>query len=101
MNKKSVFTAMAALAIAVVATAAGEKKADTKKPAEKKVQTHCPVMQRYEISKDKYVDVKGYRIYTCCSGCISQIKANPDKYIKRLQDQGVELEKAPAPDKKK
>lgn len=65
------------------------------KPEPKK-QTHCPVMERYEIDKDRYIDIKGYRIYTCCKGCINQIKANPDKYIKRLKDKGITIEKAPA-----
>jgi len=42
-----------------------------------------------------WIDIKGKRIYTCCKGCQNQIKANPDKYIKRLEDKGVVLEKAP------
>lgn len=59
-----------------------------------KPQTMCPVMEG-EINKSLYADVKGYRIYVCCSGCISEIKKNPDKYIKKLQEMGVEIEKAP------
>ena len=66
--------------------------------AEPKKQPHCPVMERYEIDKSKYIDVKGYRIYTCCKGCINQIRANPDKYIKRLEERGVVIEKAPEKD---
>jgi len=41
------------------------------------------------------VDVNGKRIYTCCPGCIGKIKADPDKYIKKLEAEGVVLEKAP------
>ncbi|MHB9139036.1 MAG: hypothetical protein ACYC4Q_06510 [Victivallaceae bacterium] len=59
-----------------------------------KVQTLCPVMAG-EIDKNLYVDVKGKRIYVCCKGCIGAVKADPDKYIKILEDQGVEIEKAP------
>ena len=60
-----------------------------------KVQTLCPVMGE-EIDKSIYIDVKGKRIYVCCGGCVKKIKADPDKYIKLLEDQGVELEKTPA-----
>ena len=68
--------------------------------AKGKAQTNCPVMGG-EIDKTKYVDVKGKRIYVCCGGCIGIVKSNPDKYIKMLEDQGIEIEKAPAPKSKK
>ncbi len=57
-------------------------------------QTTCPVMGG-KIDKKQFVDVKGYRIYVCCAGCTGLIKKDPDKYIKILQDQGVNIEKAP------
>ncbi|MCF7818538.1 MAG: hypothetical protein K9M54_11725 [Kiritimatiellales bacterium] len=60
-----------------------------------KAQTTCPVMGE-KVDKTQYVDVNGYRIYTCCPGCIGKIKANPDKYIKQMEAQGIELEKTPA-----
>ena len=59
-----------------------------------KTQTMCPVMKG-QINKSLYVDAKGYRIYVCCSGCIDEIKKDPDKYIKILHETGVEIEKAP------
>ena len=55
-------------------------------------QTTCPVMGG-KINKELYVDANGYRIYVCCKQCIAVVKADPEKYIKKLQDQGVELEK--------
>lgn len=58
------------------------------------VQTTCPVMGG-KIDKDLYVDVEGKRIYACCAGCLDKIREEPDKYIKKLEDQGVVLEKAP------
>ena len=73
----------------IVAAHAAEKNTEPKK------QTTCPVMEGQPIEKSNYIDIKGYRIYVCCKGCTNQIKANPDKYIKRLKDQGVEIEKAP------
>ena len=56
-------------------------------------QTVCPVMGG-EINKALYVDADGKRIYMCCAGCADKIKADPQKYIKQLEDQGVVLEKA-------
>jgi hypothetical protein len=63
--------------------------------AKGKAQVICPVLGG-EIDKKLYVDVKGKRIYVCCRGCLALIKADPDKYIKILEDQGVEIEKAPS-----
>jgi hypothetical protein len=59
-----------------------------------KAQTTCPVMGG-AINKALYADHGGKRIYVCCGGCVSAIKKHPDKYIKKLEDQGVTLEKAP------
>lgn len=61
------------------------------------LQTTCPVTGD-KINPDLYVDVKGKRIYTCCKDCISTIKKNPEKYIKKLEDQHVII--ADTPDKK-
>ena len=57
-------------------------------------QTLCPVMG-YEIDRDLYVDYHGKRIYVCCYGCLDIVKADPDKYIKQLESQGLILEKVP------
>jgi YHS domain-containing protein len=65
---------------------------------EKKVgpqtQTTCPVMGG-KINKAQYADVKGKRIYVCCPGCIGKIKADPDKYIKQMEAEGIVLDKTP------
>ncbi len=63
--------------------------------AEGKPQTTCPVMGG-KINKSLYADAEGYRIYVCCSGCIGMIEADPQKFIKKLKAEGVELEKSPA-----
>ncbi len=65
-----------------------------------KSQTLCPVMGG-KINKSLYVDAEGKRIYVCCAGCIDKIKADPKKYIKQLEDDGIILEKAPVTKKKK
>ena len=61
---------------------------------ESKAQTVCPVMKG-AINKSLYVDDDGKRIYVCCGACISEVKQNPEKYIKQLEAEGVVLEKAP------
>jgi YHS domain-containing protein len=58
-------------------------------------QTECPVMGG-TINKELYVDYKGERVYFCCAGCPETFKKDPEKYMKKLRDEGVELEKVPA-----
>jgi len=58
-------------------------------------QTTCPIMGE-AIDKNLYVDHKGKRIYVCCSGCIAQIKKNPDFYIQQLEKKGILLDRTPA-----
>jgi len=58
-----------------------------------KLQTTCPVMGG-KINKKQYADVEGKRIYVCCPGCIAKIKADPETYIKKLEDDGVTLDAA-------
>ena len=50
-------------------------------------QTVCPVMGGH-IDENLYVDVKGKRIYICCMACEDAIKAEPDKYIKKIEARG-------------
>ncbi len=62
--------------------------------AEGKAQTTCPVMGG-AVNPKLYVDADGYRIYVCCGGCISAVKADPAKYIAKMKADGVEPQKAP------
>lgn len=87
--------AITLLAVAFVGTGFTSL-ASEQKPKVKK-QTTCPVMSG-QINKAQYADVKGKRIYVCCKGCISKIEADPDKYIKQLEAEGITLDQA---DKKK
>jgi YHS domain-containing protein len=79
------------LGTGLIAAQAEEKKVEPKK------QTTCPVMGG-KIDKAQYVDVQGKRIYVCCAGCIATIKADPDKYIKQLEAEGITLDKTPKKD---
>jgi hypothetical protein len=90
MKRRNIMTALvvAILGMGLIAVKAEEKKVESKK------QTTCPVMGG-KINKAQFVDAKGVRIYVCCPGCISKVKADPDKYIKELESKGIELEKTP------
>jgi YHS domain-containing protein len=54
-------------------------------------QKTCPVMGA-PIKKTVYTDHEGKRVYFCCAGCINTFKANPAKYLEKLQEKGVQLE---------
>jgi len=83
------------LALALAAFAAGSLWAADPKP-----QTTCPVLAG-DIDRSVYVDYQGKRIYFCCKGCDAEFKKNPEKYIKKLQEEGATLEPAPAAPAKK
>ena len=57
-------------------------------------QTTCPVMEGKRINKRLYVDYEGFRIYVCCGPCVKAVRNNPAKHLRKLQDQGVAVEKA-------
>ena len=59
-------------------------------------QTTCPLMGR-KINKTIFVDHDGNRIYLCCNGCIGKFNDDSGKYLKKLEDAGVTLEKSPEP----
>jgi YHS domain-containing protein len=83
------------LALALTAFLAGGLWAADPKP-----QTTCPVLAG-DIDKNVYADYKGKRIYFCCQGCDAEFNKNPEKYMKKLQEEGVTLESAPAGPAKK
>ncbi len=63
--------------------------------AQGKTQTVCPVLKG-NVDKNVYVDYKGHRIYFCCKGCDAEFQKDPEKYLKKMESQGVTLEKSPA-----
>ena len=72
-----------AIAIVAAFAIAGTGVAGEKAKPEQKV---CPVMGG-KIDKSVYVDHEGQRVYFCCKGCIAMFKEDPDKYMKKLQEQ--------------
>ncbi|MFC1569721.1 hypothetical protein ACFL4L_05765, partial [bacterium] len=100
---KSLLVLMALFTVFAMAQDAPEVKQEVKKScggcqkAVEKVenlQTVCPVMGE-EINKDVYVDHEGSRVYLCCQACVDAFKKDPDTYLKKMKDAGVNLHKAP------
>jgi len=60
-------------------------------------QTLCPIMGG-AINTNLFVDALGKRVYFCCGGCPKAFKKNPAKYIAKLEEDGVTLDKAPEKD---
>jgi YHS domain-containing protein len=59
-----------------------------------KDQTTCPVMGGL-INKNIYADYQGNRVYFCCPPCLKEFKKNPEKCVKKMQEQGITLAKSP------
>jgi YHS domain-containing protein len=57
-------------------------------------QTKCPVLGG-KINEKVFVDYQGKRIYFCCAACIDEFKKDPEKYLKKMEEQGVTPAKAP------
>jgi YHS domain-containing protein len=62
--------------------------------AEPQPQTVCPVLGG-NIDKKVYVDYQGKRIYFCCPGCPAEFSKDPEKYLKKMEAEGITLEKCP------
>jgi YHS domain-containing protein len=65
-----------------------------------KEQAVCPVMGG-KINKELYADHDGKRVYFCCAMCPDPFKKDPQKYIKKMEDDGVSLLKVPSEVKSK
>ena len=54
-------------------------------------QETCPVMGG-KINTEIYADYEGKRVYFCCEACIPTFKEDPEKYLAKLKEMGVEPE---------
>ncbi len=50
---------------------------------------------RGKVNRSIHADYKGSRVYFCCPSCVETFKADPEKYIRKMEKQGVKPEKAP------
>ena len=57
-------------------------------------QTTCPVMGG-PINQSLYTDYEGKRVYFCCEGCVPEFQKDPEKYINKLESEGVKFQEAP------
>ena len=57
-------------------------------------QTTCPVLGG-KINQKVFVDYQGNRIYFCCAACIDEFNKDPEKYLKKMEAQGVSPAKTP------
>ena len=92
----SVAVLIAAVSIFVTGCAKSDETATTAGPKGAEVATAqkmCPVMGG-AIDKNIYADHDGKRVYFCCPACLQTFKDDPAKYVKKLEDAGVTLEKA-------
>jgi YHS domain-containing protein len=60
-----------------------------------KAQATCPILAG-QIDKSLYADYEGKRVYFCCAGCKDDFNKDPAGYIKKMEEQGIVLEKTPA-----
>lgn len=49
----------------------------------------CPVMGG-KVNRAIYTDYKGKRVYFCCPPCVKAFNSDPEKYLKLLEEQGIE-----------
>ena len=52
-----------------------------------RLQTHCP-FQPKEIDLSLFHDYNGFRLYTCCEGCLLRVRDDPEGTIKTLAANG-------------
>ena len=53
-------------------------------------QTLCPIMGN-AITEDIFSDHQGKRVYFCCAPCKEKFDAEPEKFIKQMEDAGITL----------
>ena len=49
-------------------------------------QKTCPVMGG-KIDPKVFTDYEGRRIYFCCAACVAKFKAEPDKYLAKVNEE--------------
>jgi len=94
-------TVLVAIGGAMSAVAGGE--APSTAPAATNVvkhQTICPI-EGGKIDKKLFADYDGKRVYFCCAMCPPVFNKDPAKYIKKMEDQGITLDKTPVEPPKK
>ena len=90
MKRWMVFGVLVVMAIAFIGGAASS----AQEPAKVKSQTACPVLSG-KIDKNVYLDYEGKRVYFCCESCKDEFLKDPQKYLKKMESEGVTPESSP------
>ncbi len=53
----------------------------------------CPVMEGNKINPELFVDHNGRRIYFCCKMCVGNFKKDPEKYIRKVDEEIAKFKK--------
>ena len=53
-------------------------------------QTLCPVMEK-EINPSVFMETRAGKVYFCCKMCDEKLVSNPEKYLSKLEAQGIKL----------
>jgi YHS domain-containing protein len=85
MKPIALLVAVAVMALALVAGCQGSASSTTP-DASAITQKFCPVMGD-AINPNIHVEYKGRTIYFCCGMCPPKFNADPEKYIKILDEQ--------------
>ncbi len=93
MERKRILTACVAVFLFSVLFAFGFG-VDALAEQHGKPQKFCPVFGG-EIDKLVYADYQGKRVYFCCASCIDSFKKSPQKYVQKMEAQGIRLDSAP------
>jgi YHS domain-containing protein len=84
---------MVMLLFAAGAVMAAEEMAAPAAPGS--LQKICPVTGN-PVNPQVYVDYQGNRIYFCCNSCPPGFNKDPEKYMKKMRDENIPIEKTPA-----
>jgi YHS domain-containing protein len=87
--RKAIILVVAVFAVAAFAALAGGCKSEEHK--DMKMQTMCPVMGG-PINRACYEDYKDKRVYFCHEACKAEFKKDPEKYMKKMESEGVKCE---------
>lgn len=100
MRNLGIFLATLVLAFSVVGCGSEKQESqkgqavETSQVSAGGTQTVCPVMGG-KIDKQIYTDYEGKRVYFCCEACVAEFKKDPERYVGKMEAEGVVLEKAP------
>ena len=57
-------------------------------------QKTCPIMEGNKIDPKLFVDHNGRRIYFCCKMCVGTFKKDPEKYIRKVDEEIAKSKKS-------